>query len=247
MGSRSVSETGAKPPKFNLKFKPDRRFGSPPRPIISIERQQELWEENASAVVRLKGAVECLAQQCRDGAIKSYARMVHGGELHKMEPSEWFVDDPFSEFVMRGGNDRQFSAYSAPTAAYVFLDRLAIKRVYSPEDASEISTATIPREATCNAIAAQRLKAPFDDKRGDSPPNLLPARRSAGKYKGGNAERDAAILTKFHEIKQTQSDGRKVASLLPKEPGFDDVGVLYVRKLVEGRYKQGNGALINEP
>ena len=41
--------------------------------------------------------------------------------------------------------------------------------------------------------------------------------------------------------KQTSLHGRAIASLLPKEHGFQDVSVVFARSLIEGQYTQGSG------
>ena len=69
-----------------------------------------------------------------------------------------------------------------------------------------------------------------------------PPPKPVGKYKGGNAQRDALIIAKVAEMKdQMGLDGRAIASALCELSEFRDVGVVYVRKLITGQFTQRSG------
>ena len=105
---------------------------------------------------------------------------------------------------------------------------------------------TWPDGADAISFAASELIADVQPKEAGSPAEMqMKAERNrAGKYKGGDEDRDAVIIAKAKAMKESKGlHGRVIASKLPKEPGFEDVSSTYVRTLIDGLFKQGSGAL----
>jgi hypothetical protein len=67
-------------------------------------------------------------------------------------------------------------------------------------------------------------------------------KRKAGTYKGGDPDRDTAIIAMVDELKRPGQSGRAAVDEMRKLPGFEDVDVHHGRSLIKGRYTQGNGA-----
>lgn len=109
-------------------------------------KRQVAWVENGLAVARLMRAVNWLAQRCRDGDLKPYARPASGGEVMPMLASEWNIDDPFEQFVMKGGNRRRFISggyASPPMESFVFFDRTELQEVLAREAGAKLEIGTV--------------------------------------------------------------------------------------------------------
>lgn len=74
----------------------------------AVEHEQQQWEANNLSFARLTSVVEWLAQQCRDGSLRTFYRFATGGALFDMAPSDWNVDRPLQMFVADGGYKRWF-------------------------------------------------------------------------------------------------------------------------------------------
>ncbi len=98
-----------------------------------IESEQALWEANKRATERLARAVEWLAQQCRDGVLKSHWRLASGGLVLQMLPSDWNVDDPLASFLPEGGYERweRGTAGLFKSKVYIFLERDELTKAVS--------------------------------------------------------------------------------------------------------------------
>lgn len=90
--------------------------------------KQAAWEDNAAATKRLTGAVEWLAAECRDGRVRSFVRFRERGALMDMQPHEWNVDHPVTEFLVEGGFERLFpvAASFQKFGVYIFIDRASL-------------------------------------------------------------------------------------------------------------------------
>lgn len=89
-------------------------------------KRQPLFEENNRATERLLDCVDWLAQHCRDGELKSFARLLDGGSLMEMRAEEWNIDQPLSAFVVQGGGLRrcyELGMRSGPFQTLAFFDR----------------------------------------------------------------------------------------------------------------------------
>ena len=95
------------------------------KPLICAE--QAAWVENKQARNRLSTTVEWLAQRCRDGQLVAYARLVGGGTLFPMDPSEWNVENALQRFVCEGSFKRYFREGAQTWSVYAFFDRAAIE------------------------------------------------------------------------------------------------------------------------
>lgn len=91
----------------------------------AVEQEQRQWEANNLAFSRLSGVVDWLAQQCRDGSLRTFYRFATGGALFEMAPSDWNVDRPLQMFVADGGYKRWFvnNGNSNQWPVLIFLDR----------------------------------------------------------------------------------------------------------------------------
>lgn len=93
-----------------------------------VRAEQADWVENQQARDRLSATVEWIAQRCRDGELIGYVRLVAGGTLYPMEPSEWNVENALQKFVCEGSFKRYFRGAAQPWTVYAFFDRAAVEK-----------------------------------------------------------------------------------------------------------------------
>jgi hypothetical protein len=98
------------------------------------ERREKLWLENGRAQIRLDKATEWLAQLCRDGELRSYARVADGSDMLKLPSHDWNVDNPFDIFVKAGGPFRSFYELDyrqGPRKGFLFFERSELREIIS--------------------------------------------------------------------------------------------------------------------
>ena len=113
-----------------------------------VGAEQLAWVENQQARNRLSGAVEWLAQRCRDGELVAYARPSVVGALYPMPAWEWNAENTLQRYVIEGTCQRYFPEVGQTWSAYVFFDRAAV----------EAATATLANApALVSTLDLQRL------------------------------------------------------------------------------------------
>jgi hypothetical protein len=115
-----------------------------------VERREKLWLENRRAEIRLDKAIEWLAQLCRDGELRSYARAADGSDMLSLHPYEWNIDNPFDIFVRTGGPFRSFYELDYRQQArqgYLFFDKNQLREIIAnqPEAPMIIGEADLSR------------------------------------------------------------------------------------------------------
>lgn len=100
---------------------------------LALEDEQTRWEMNRASLDRLTGAIEWLAQQCRDNRVTSYYRWRIGGQLVQMAPADWNIEFPLEKFAASGGYKRWFANAKPPAEypVYIFFDRAAVEQAAS--------------------------------------------------------------------------------------------------------------------
>lgn len=103
-----------------------------------LQHEQDAWETNQAASVRLEGVASCLAQKCRDGDISGFYRMKGGGRLNPMVPDDWNVEDIVSKFLANGGYQRWFtdSLPAQQLVVYIFFNTSEINAIAAMLDPS---------------------------------------------------------------------------------------------------------------
>jgi len=195
----------------------------------SIARQQEAWERNQEALQRLRFSVDWLAQQCRDGVLKSFWRLEAGGDLGEMSAGDWNIDHPLSEFARKGGYDRWFvSAQSRKRFVYIFFDR------------DELERAVAVFAHSASAIPPAQL--------GRLSPYLQFAVKLALRKEYFSADTDDTAPTREAEVKQAWAEGlpgipmsNSAVTMIASIMGFPDVRA--IERSLEGAANRKNGGI----